>query len=72
MADLMRLPGVDGQYAEIMQTVGVDSRKELTQTSVNSLQSKMAEFNAKNPIVPEVPTVDMLVAWATAAKKQKH
>ncbi len=72
MADLMRIPGVSGQYAEIIQTVGVSSRKELTQMSVNSLQSKMAEFNAKNPIVPEVPTVDMLVSWATAAKKQKH
>ncbi len=69
MADLMRLPGVGGQFAEIMQTVGVSSRKELTGMSVNSLQSQMEAFNAKNPIVPEVPTVDMLVAWASAAKK---
>ena len=52
MADLMRLPGVGGQYAEIMQTCGVGSRKELTQTSVNSFKDKMEEFNSKNPIVP--------------------
>jgi predicted RecB family nuclease len=71
MADLMRLPGVDGQYAEIMQTVGLDSRKELTHISLNHLHELMVEFNAKNPIVPEVPTMDMLVAWSSAAKKQK-
>jgi len=55
-----------------MQTVGVSSRKELTRMSVNSLQSEMEALNAKNPIVQEVPTVDMLAAWATAVKKQKH
>jgi len=71
IADLMRLPGVDGQYAEIMQTVGLDSRKELTHISLNHLHELMVEFNAKNPIVPEVPTMDMLVAWSSAAKKQK-
>jgi hypothetical protein len=69
MADLMRLPGVDGQYAEIMQVVGVSSRKELTKLSINSLYKEMKEFNAKNPIVPEVPTLDMLKEWVTAAKK---
>jgi len=69
MADLMRLPGVDGQYAEIMQTVGVGSRKELTQLSINSLYKEMKEFNDKKPIVPEVPTIDMLKEWVTAAKK---
>jgi hypothetical protein len=69
MADLMRLAGVDGQYAEIMQVVGVHSRKELTQLSINSLHKDMMEFNAKNPIVPEVPTLDMLKEWVTAAKK---
>jgi len=69
MADLMRLPGVDGQYAEIMQVVGVNSRKELTQLSINSLYKEMKEFNSKNPIVPEVPTIDILKEWVTAAKK---
>jgi predicted flap endonuclease-1-like 5' DNA nuclease len=69
MADLMRLPGVDGQYAEIMQTVGVGSRKELIQLSINSLHKDMEEFNSKKPIVPEVPTMEMLKDWVVAAKK---
>ncbi len=72
MSDLMRLPGVGGQFAEIMQTVGISSRKELTGTNVKSLQSKMVAFNTKKPIVPEVPSVDMLIAWVAAAKNQKH
>ena len=69
MADLMRLPGVDGQYAEIMQVVGVNSRNDLTQLNINTLHKDMTEFNAKKPIVPEVPTLDMLKDWMTAAKK---
>ncbi len=69
MADLMRLPGVGGQFAEIMQVVGVNSRQELAGFEVNSLHAKMVEFNAKKPIVPEVPSKDMLSNWVAIAKK---
>jgi hypothetical protein len=31
----------------------------------------MVEYNSKNPIVPEVPTLSMLEAWSAVAKKQK-
>ena len=63
MADLMRLPGVDGQYAEIMQVVGVDSRDELTKLNAKQLHSKMTEYNASNPIVPEVPSLPLVLKW---------
>ncbi len=69
MADLMRLPGVGGQFAEIMQVVGVNSQEELAGFDVNSLHSKMVEFNTKKPIVPEVPSKDMLSDWIAIAKK---
>ena len=68
MADLMRLPGVGGQFAEIMQTVGMDSRKELKNQNASKLQSKLADYNAKHAIVPEVPTVEMISTWIKASK----
>ncbi len=60
MADLMRIAGVGGQEAEIMQTVGVDSKDEFAKISLNSLHSKMTEYNSKHQIVPTVPTLEML------------
>ncbi len=63
MADLMRIDGVDGQYAEIMQIVGISSRDELAKSDIDSLYKEMVEFNSNRPIVPEVPTTQMLKRW---------
>jgi predicted flap endonuclease-1-like 5' DNA nuclease len=69
MADLMQLPGVDGQAAELMQTVGIASTKELAITNANSLYNEMVAFNKKSPIAPEVPTEESLTLWSKIAKE---
>jgi len=71
MADLMRLPGVDGQYAEIMQVVGVDSRDELSKLNAKQLHSEMTEYNASNPIVPEIPEMALILKWMKAPDGSK-
>ncbi len=63
MADLMKTPGVGGQYAELMQIVGISSRKDLANASASSLHNEMADFNKKSPIVPTVPTLETLKGW---------
>ena len=68
MADLVQLPGVDGQAAELMQTVGIASAKELAITNANSLHSEMIAFNKKSSIVPQVPSADALTLWSKIAK----
>ena len=74
MADLMKLPGVDGQYAEIMHVVGVKDREDLSKRDPKTLYQQMVEFNKKNPIVPEVPGIGLLVKWSKLpdAKKVKE
>ncbi len=69
MADLMRLPGVNGQFAELIQTVGTVSVDELAKVDAKVLLTKMSEFNAKTSIVPEVPALEVLTEWISAAKK---
>jgi len=71
MADLMRLPGVDGQYAEIMQVVGVSSREELTKLNAKELHSQMTKYNASNPIVPEVPSLELILKWMKLPNSSK-
>ncbi len=68
MADLMKLPGVGGQFAELMQTVGISSREELATVSATSLHSDMVQFNKRTPIVPKVPTLEELSGWIKIAK----
>jgi predicted flap endonuclease-1-like 5' DNA nuclease len=63
MADLMKTPGVGGQYAELMQIVGISSREDLANANATSLYNEMANFNKKSPIVPTVPTLQTLKGW---------
>ena len=68
MADLIKLPGVDAQAAELMQTVGISTATELGITNANSLHGEMLSFNKKSPIVPEVPSIASLSLWSKIAK----
>ncbi len=69
MADLMKLPGVGGQFAELMQTVGISSVEELSTVNATSLHSDMVQFNKKTPIVPQVPSLEALSSWVKVAKE---
>jgi nucleotidyltransferase/DNA polymerase involved in DNA repair len=68
MADIIQLPGVDGQAAELIQTVGISSLSELGVTNANSLHNEMVSFNKKSPIVPEVPSAEAMTRWSKLAK----
>ncbi len=68
MADLIQLPGVDAQAAELMQTVGISTTRELGITNANSLHGEMLAFNKKSPIVPEIPSISSLSLWSKIAK----
>ncbi len=69
MAKLIKLPGADGQNAEMLHTVGIGSLSELAITNPNSLHREMSEFNKKSPIVPEVPSLDMVTLWTKISKR---
>jgi len=69
MADLMKLPGVGGQFAELMQTVGISSIEELGTVNATSLHGDMTQFNKKTPIVPQVPSLEALSSWIKVAKE---
>ena len=68
MADIIQLPGVDGQAAELIQTVGISSLSELAVTNANSLHNEMVSFNKKSPIVPSVPSAESMTLWSKLAK----
>ena len=66
-ADLMRITGIAGQFAELLEASGVDTVKELKHRVPANLKAKMDEVNAEKKLVrrvPNLPEVEKMVAQA--------
>lgn len=68
-ADLTRIRGVSTQYADLLESTGVDSVPELAQRNAENLQQKMAEVNTKKKLVRLVPGINSVSSWVEQAKK---
>jgi predicted flap endonuclease-1-like 5' DNA nuclease len=67
-ADLMRINGVGGQYAELLEEAGVDTVKELRNRNPANLTAKLAEANEKRKLTGNVPSESMVSKWIDEAK----
>jgi len=68
-ADLSRIKGVSTQYADLLESAGVDTIAELAQRKAENLQTKMAEVNEQKKLVRKVPTADQVTGWVAQAKE---
>jgi hypothetical protein len=68
MADLFRINGVAGQYAELLEASGVDTVKELRNRVPANLHAKMAEVNAEKNLVNSLPGESQVEGWVEEAK----
>ena len=68
MADLLRLEGVDGQFAELLHFSGVQSVSELALLEAKKLAKKMKAINAEQHRVKVTPTKEMVSIWIDDAK----
>ena len=68
-ADLMRIKGVGGEYAELLEAAGVDTVPELAQRSADNLAKKMADVNASKKLVRVVPGAKKVNGWVEQAKR---
>ncbi len=55
MADLMRIKGLGGQWAELMWRAGVTSVQDLAQREIEALRARMREVNDAEHRVAELP-----------------
>jgi len=55
MADLMRIKGLGGQWAELMWRAGVTSVQDLAQREIEPLRARMREVNEEEHRVAELP-----------------
>ena len=71
-ADLCRIKGVAGEYAELLEAAGVDTVPELAQRNAANLTAKMTEVNAKKKLVRQLPSESRVTDWVKQAKKLKR
>lgn len=69
MADLFRIKGVGGEYAELLECSGVDTVKELRTRNAANLTDKMAEVNAEKKLTRRVPNLAAVEDWVKQASE---
>ena len=69
MADLFRIKGVAGEYAELLECAGVDTVVELATRNAANLAAKMAEVNEEKKLTRQVPSESMVEGWVAQAKE---
>jgi len=68
-ADLARIKGVGSEYADLLESAGVDTVTELAQRKPENLFQKMEAVNAEKKLVRKMPTAAQVADWVDQAKK---
>lgn len=68
-ADLIRIKGVGGEYAELLEAAGVDTVPELATRKPENLFAKMVEVNAEKKLVRKLPVERQVAGWVSQAKE---
>ena len=67
MADLFRINGVAGEYAELLVCSGVDTVKELATRNAENLAEKLADVNKEKKLTRQVPSAATVEGWVKQA-----
>lgn len=67
-ADLFRIKGIAGQFAELLEAAGVDTVKEFRTRNAENLHEKLEAVNAEKHLVGRVPSLDALKDMIEEAK----
>lgn len=67
-ADLMRIKGIGGEYAELLEASGVDTVPALARRNANNLAAKMGEVNGDKSLTRTVPSAQVVAKWVDEAK----
>ncbi|PQJ33823.1 ferredoxin [Salinibacter sp. 10B] len=68
-ADLMRVKGIGGEYAELLEAAGVDSVVELAQRNAARLHERLVEVNDERSLVRALPAASRVRQWIKQAKQ---
>ncbi len=70
-AELMRVKNLGRDYADLLESVGVESVAELKRRNATSLCEAMIKMNTKTNIVNRIPSEKRVNGWIQEAKEIK-
>ena len=70
-ADLFRIKGVAGQFAELLEAAGVDTIKEFRHRVPANLYAKIEEVNAEKNLCNRIPSVKEIEKMVAQAKEME-
>ena len=68
-ADLMRIKGVGGEDAELLEAAGVDTVPELAARSTTILTARLAQVNMEKKLVWLLPASTRVADWGLQARR---
>lgn len=68
-ADLMRVKGIGGEYAELLMICGISTVRELRRRNGVALTAKIQNVNEKKDLVKRLPTEVMVATWIDRASE---
>ena len=71
-AEFLRLNGMSGVYAELLDAAGVDSVTELTKCTAETLHQKFLDVNAAKRLSRILPILAQIRDWIEQAKDLSH
>ncbi len=66
-ADLLRVKGVGGEYAELLVAAGVETIRDLRRRNPTALVAKIISMNGSKKVVRRLPTEPMVTVWIESA-----
>ena len=70
-ADLARIKGIAGVYADLLEEAGVDTVKELKGRVPENLHAKLLEINALKNLTPKPPALKTIKGWVALARRRR-
>ncbi len=70
-ADLFRIKGIAGQFAELLEAAGVDTVKELRHRVAENLHAKLVATNDEKNLCNRVPATSEIQAMIDQAKEME-
>lgn len=68
MADLFRINGIGGQFAELLKAAGVDTVKELRNRNAENLHAALTKTQEEKGLTKVVPNADKVADFIEQAK----
>ncbi len=69
MADLLRVDGIDGKYAELLYLSGINSSAKLATSDMRKVRAKIKNVVKNQHHAKKTPTKKMISKWIVLAKK---